>query len=153
MQFVQLTSQSAGLAALFNEIDTLMNSLYPAEANDLVPIDEVDNPNTYLIGHYHEEELVACGSYIVKQDQSKYAELKRIYVKPSQRGKGLAKAIVQHLLTQAKIQGLKQVKLETGDQQHAAIKLYEALGFEFCDAFGQYRQEPSSVFMQLPLKQ
>ncbi|KZN62413.1 hypothetical protein N473_19360 [Pseudoalteromonas luteoviolacea CPMOR-1] len=149
MQFVQLTSQSTGLAALFDEIDTLMNSLYPADANDLVPIDEVDNSNTYLIGHYHEEELVACGSYIVKQD---YAELKRIYVKPSQRGKGLAKAIVQHLLTKAKIHGLKQVKLETGDQQHAAIKLYEALGFEFCDAFGQYNQEPSSVFMQLSLK-
>ncbi|MDK1286900.1 GNAT family N-acetyltransferase [Pseudoalteromonas umbrosa] len=152
MQFIQLSSQSAGLAALFNEIDTLMNSLYPAEANDLIPIEEVDNPNTYLIGHYEQKELVACGSYVVKQDQSKYAELKRIYVKPSQRGKGMAKAIIQHLLSQAKATGLKQIKLETGDQQHAAIKLYEAFGFEFCDAFGQYRQEPSSVFMQLSLE-
>ncbi|MDK2594095.1 GNAT family N-acetyltransferase [Pseudoalteromonas obscura] len=151
MQFVQLHSQSAGLAELFEEIDLLMNSLYPAEANDLVPISEIDSPQTYIIGHYDNGELVACGSFVLKEDIGVYAELKRIYVKPSQRGKGMAKAILEHLIMQTKRKKVREIKLETGDQQTAAIKLYESFGFRHCGAFGQYNAEPSSVFMQLAL--
>ncbi|ESP92251.1 GNAT family N-acetyltransferase [Pseudoalteromonas luteoviolacea] len=151
MQLVQLNSRSTGLAELFEEIDLLMNSLYPAEANDLVPINEIDNPQTYIIGHYDNGELVACGSFVLKEDNGIYAELKRIYVKPSQRGKGMTKAIIEHLVMHAKREEIGEIKLETGEQQTAAIKLYESFGFRHCGTFGQYNAEPSSVFMQLTL--
>ncbi|TMN32678.1 GNAT family N-acetyltransferase, partial [Pseudoalteromonas piscicida] len=79
-------------------------------------------------------------------------DIKRLYVKPSYRGKGLSKRIMQILLHYAGEAQIPLIRLETGSKQASAISLYESLGFERCERFGMYRDNPLSVFMALSLK-
>jgi len=146
----RLTSSSVGVVEIFAEIDELMNGLYPAELNVLLPVKEVDRDNVGFYGIYLEDNLAACGAVIFNEDRDgAYGELKRIYVKPNFRGLGLSKAILSHLLAVVTERGLNKVMLETGAQQHEAIALYRHFGFYERESYGTYQPDPESVFMQL----
>jgi ribosomal protein S18 acetylase RimI-like enzyme len=81
-----------------------------------------------------------------------YGELKRIYVRPQFRGRGLSKRIMEHLETYARERGLPLLRLETGIHQHEAIGLYEALGYRRVGPFGEYRPDPLSIFYEKRLQ-
>lgn len=76
-----------------------------------------------------------------------YGEIKRLYVPPAHRGKGLAKALIVRLETELRDRQIRWAKLETGIAQPEAIALYERLGYHRCDPFGDYSADPLSVFM------
>jgi len=67
------------------------------------------------------------------------------------RGKGAASAILSEIEAKARALGLTALKLETGNTLHAAHRLYERHGFVYCDRFGDYRDSPSSLFLEKPL--
>ena len=69
---------------------------------------------------------------------NEFAELKRMYVRPQFRGMGLAKLMVNHLAEYAQSQGIGLLRLETGIHQHAAIRLYEGMGFQQIPAFAEF---------------
>jgi putative acetyltransferase len=73
------------------------------------------------------------------------AELKRMYVVPTRRGRGLSRAILSELETRATALGATRVVLETGDKAHAALGLYESAGFTRIPCFGAYAASPTSV--------
>ena len=79
------------------------------------------------------------------------AELKRMYVVPSHRGRGFARAVLRHLESSAAAAGAAQVVLETGTRQPEAIALYAASGYAPVPAFGHYADQPDSIHLGKPL--
>ena len=151
MQLVSLDSNDPQVISLFSEIDRLMNSLYPIASDQSLPLEELNQPNVHAIGLLTEDGIVACGAIVKKFESSLYGEIKRVYVKPTHRGKGLSRRIMQNLMYWAGQAQVPLLRLETGSKQTESIHLYESLGFERSECFGRYRDNPLSVFMALPL--
>ncbi|MFN3752512.1 GNAT family N-acetyltransferase [Flavobacterium sp.] len=95
---------------------------------------------------YENEVAVGIGAY--KEYDSETAEIKRMYTLPEHRGKGIAKAILAELELWAKEEGYKFAILETGYLQKDAIGLYQKLGYEITENFGQYIGVENSVCMK-----
>jgi putative acetyltransferase len=150
MKLINLTSQDPQVQGLFAEIDRLMNSLYPVASSQSLQLEELNQPNVYAIGLQNEDGIVACGAIVKKFDDSLYGEIKRVYVKPEYRGKGFSRRIMQNLMHFAETSQLPMLRLETGTKQTEAIALYESLGFKRRGRFGFYKDDPLSVFMELP---
>jgi putative acetyltransferase len=68
---------------------------------------------------------------------------------PARRRDGIASMLVEHIITEAKRMGVTRLSLETGSHEffRPARKLYEKFGFEYCEPFADYRDDPNSVFM------
>ncbi|MEO5832327.1 MAG: GNAT family N-acetyltransferase [Nakamurella sp.] len=75
------------------------------------------------------------------------AELKRMYVVPSRRGRGLARAVLAHLEVTAAAAGAGWLVLETGTMQPEAIALYAASGYTPVPPFGHYADQPGSIHL------
>jgi GNAT superfamily N-acetyltransferase len=98
---------------------------------------------------YENEVAVGIGAY--KEYDSETAEIKRMFTLPEYRGKGIAKAILTELELWAKEEGYQFSILETGYLQKDAIGLYQKLGYEIMDNFGQYIGVENSVCMKKSL--
>lgn len=77
-----------------------------------------------------------------------YGEVKRMFVRPSARGLGLGKAILDRLAGCARSRGVVVLRLETGIYQVEAIGLYERWGFTRRGPFGAYCEDPNTVFFE-----
>ncbi|HYE96206.1 MAG TPA: GNAT family N-acetyltransferase [Rubricoccaceae bacterium] len=86
---------------------------------------------------------VGCGG--VRWLDAEMAEVKRMYVAPEARGRGVAQAILAALEAAARARGLRVLRLETGTRLYAAQRLYEAAGFARIPCFGEYEGEPFSL--------
>ena len=80
------------------------------------------------------------------------AEIKRVYVEPAFRRRGLAQVIVDALEAAASRAGCRTVVLNTGSRQPEALALYAALGYVPVDGYGIYACEPSAVFLGKDLR-
>ncbi|MBN9743516.1 GNAT family N-acetyltransferase [Amycolatopsis sp. A1MSW2902] len=80
-----------------------------------------------------------------------FAELKRFYVVPGLRGRGLADAILDALERHARDHGAVVLRLETGYRQETAISFYRRRGFQVVPRFGPYANSEASVCMQRKL--
>jgi len=89
-------------------------------------------------------KAVGCGGVALFAD---FAELKRMYVRDDARGQGIADAIVNRLTEEAVAAGLSLLRLETGTQQHAAIRFYRRCGFAPCAAFEPYASMPANAIV------
>jgi len=78
----------------------------------------------------------------------KIGEIKSMYVRPEQRGKGFAKRILAELEERAVSLGFERLRLETGDKQVQALKLYRSAGYEVIPAFGRYVSSETSICME-----
>ena len=84
-----------------------------------------------------------CGCF--KKFDYKTAEIKRMFVKPEQRGMGLASSILGELEVWAKEEGFTEVVLETGNKQQEAISMYKKRGYEIIPNYGPYVGMETSV--------
>ncbi len=73
------------------------------------------------------------------------AEVRRVFVPAAQRGRGVARRLMQRLEDEARALGYQALKLETGHRQQPAMALYRALGYAPIAAFGPYVDDPTSV--------
>ena len=85
---------------------------------------------------------VACAG--LRRHDATSGELKRMYVRPDHRGRGLARRILAAVEQRARELGYTRLLLETGTAQPEAIALYESAGYQGIDGFGHYRCEPGS---------
>ena len=78
-----------------------------------------------------------------------HGEIKSMHTREADRGRGVARAMLRHLLDEARAAGLARVSLETGSSDHFAAPraLYAAHGFVACGPFGAYAPDPHSHFM------
>ena len=93
---------------------------------------------------------MGCGGVALFPD---FAEVKRMYVRDTARGQGVADAILARIEEEVRSAGLSLLRLETGTRQIAAIRLYARTGFRECPAFGDYalmapNAIASSVFLE-----
>ena len=91
----------------------------------------------------------AIGMGAFKRLGGDHAEIKSMHVLHEVRGRGLARAMVEHLMAAAKADGIGRLSLETGPQASfaAARGLYERAGFGYCGPFEGYGDDPNSAFM------
>ncbi|MCD0502768.1 GNAT family N-acetyltransferase [Bordetella petrii] len=113
---------------LIDDLDAFQKPLYPAESHHGIDIHALEKSNVlFAVARDHDGHVIACGAMVL---QAAYGELKRFYTKPSHRGKGVARAVLCFLETQAKDQGCPQFVLETGNLQQEAIALYGRCGYQ-----------------------
>jgi len=74
--------------------------------------------------------------------------MKRVFVDPAARGKGVARAIMEALEQDAAKRGVTRMQLETGIKQPEAIALYRKFGYAERGPFGAYQPDPLSLFME-----
>jgi putative acetyltransferase len=97
-------------------------------------------------------ELLAVGA--LKRLDEDHAELKSMHTAEEARGRGIGRAMVDHLLGIARQRGFRRVSLETGSMAAfvPARSLYASVGFEECAPFGDYFASPNSTCMTLSLE-
>ncbi|HEY5049735.1 MAG TPA: GNAT family N-acetyltransferase [Acidothermaceae bacterium] len=83
---------------------------------------------------------VACGG--VRLVEAAVGELKRMYVVPTARRRGIARALLDHLETEARTLGATRLRLETGLHQPEALALYASAGYADAEPFGHYAGAP-----------
>jgi len=133
---------------LIEQLDEYQSSLYPPESNHLDSIDVLSKSNAFFVATYIDSIICGIGSVKLIDD---YGEVKRVYVPSNQRGKGIAQAIMKELESYLVKQAVPYARLETGIHQKEAIQLYEKLGYYRIDPFGEYTEDPLSVFMEKKL--
>ncbi len=134
-------------AALVRELDLYFQALYPAESNHLLDIETLAKPDIVFLAARREGEALGCGALWLHGSQ--YAEVKRIFVKPTARGLKLGRLIIESLEAEARARDLPIMRLETGIHQPEALGLFRTAGFEACGPFGDYPvDDPNSVFME-----
>ena len=87
---------------------------------------------------------VGCGGIRRVEGVDGTCELKRMFVAPEARGRGIARALLERLEEEASALGYSTMWLETGTEQPEAIALYESHGYEPIAGFGRYKDEPLS---------
>ena len=133
------------VVALIDALDAYQKPLYPAESYHGVDIDSLAQSNVlFAVARSATGVPVACGGILLETD---LGELKRMYTKPSHRGQGIARRILEALESAAFARGCRRFALETGYRQAEAIALYERCGYRRCGPFGTYTEDPNSVFM------
>lgn len=116
---------------------------------DTTPVtnDEFAPPRGLFLVGYHDGGAVACGGWRAHDAADAGfadgdAEVKRMYVAPSVRGLGFARALLAELERTAAQRGRTRIVLETGTKQPEAIGLYLSSGYAAIEPFGTYRDEP-----------
>lgn len=89
------------------------------------------------------------GTVALKNLTPTHDELKSMRTDPAARGNGVASALLEHALDDARTRGIAQVSLETGSMAFfdPARALYRKYGFTECGPFGSYLPDPNSTFM------
>ena len=95
---------------------------------------------------YENETAIGCGAF--KEYEPNIAEIKRMYVREENRGKGVAAQILAELEKWASELNFKEAILETGKKQPEAIALYKKSGYEIIPNYGQYAGMENSVCMR-----
>lgn len=134
--------------SLITELDAYQAALYPAESNHLLSLEALSQANVHFLLAELAGVAVGCGAVVMHKD---YAEIKRMFVPPAQRGQGIARALLSALEEAASREGKPLLRLETGIHQPEAIGLYAVAGFESCPPFGDYLADPLSKFMEKAL--
>jgi len=100
----------------------------------------------HVVVAYEDGEAVGCGA--IKEYEKSVAEIKRMFVRPKRRGRGIAKNILYELEKWAGELGFSECILETGWKQPEAIALYQKSGYETIPNYGQYSGVENSVCMK-----
>jgi putative acetyltransferase len=146
MQLALESPDQPDVIKLIDELDAFQRSLYPPESCHLLDLASLTKPNVlFVVARDSGHVPIATGAVVI---QPEYGELKRMYVHPRGRGQGIARAILTMLEQKAIESGCAILMLESGPLQHEALRLYYSSGFERCGPYGDYENDPLSVFMK-----
>jgi putative acetyltransferase len=146
----QVSPDSVNAVQLIGELDNYLNQLsYTPESRHAYSIDKLIAEGVVFFIVTIDGELAGCGG--VKLFESEYGEVKRMFVRPRHRGRGLGKAILDHLACYVREREIDLLRLETGIYQEEAIGLYEKWGFKRRSPFGEYKEHPLSLYFEKPL--
>jgi putative acetyltransferase len=139
------------IRALLEEHLQNMHSLSPPESVHALDLEALRNPEISFWTVWSDRELLGCGA--LKQLDPSHGEIKSMRTAAAHRRKGVARAVLVHILGQARSRNYTRVSLETGSQAafDPARRLYESFGFRYCPPFDGYIDDPNSTFMTLTL--
>jgi putative acetyltransferase len=143
--------------AALQALDDYLATLYPPEANHILSVEELRVPEVSFFAAWQNDLVV--GTAAVRQVAGepgtggrRYGEIKRMYVQPHLRGHRLGRRLIEVLEGDLRERGIDLALLETGVDQHEAIRLYEHCGYTPRAAFGGYPDNGLSLFMQKALR-
>jgi GNAT superfamily N-acetyltransferase len=129
---------------LIAALNAELSAMYPepgANHFTLDPAETARGRGAFLV-IYRGGVAVGCGA--VRLLDAETGELKRMYVAPEERGRGLGRLLVEKLEAEARALGVRRLVLETGTRQLAALALYRAAGFGQIPLYGEYLLSPDT---------
>lgn len=138
------------VVALIRALDAYQQALYPPESNHLLDLASLVRPEVIFCVARIDGAAVGCGAALLACDTAgqPYGEIKRMYVDPGRRGNGLGRAILGFLEEELMQRNVTLARLETGIYQPEAIGLYERMGYRPIGPFGDYGEDPLSLFYE-----
>ena len=131
---------------LIAELDAYQDTLYPPESRHALDLESLKRSNVlFAVARDAAGRALGCGGVVVNAE---YGELKRMYVHPTSRGKGIARQVLALLEAEASRRDCRLLMLESGPYQPEALAFYEASGYVRRGPYGEYHDDPLSVFMQ-----
>jgi GNAT superfamily N-acetyltransferase len=140
---------TADAMALIGELEAHLAPRYPTESRHGFSVEKLLAEDVPFFVLRHEGTPAGCGG--VKLFGRAYGELKRMYVRSQFRGMGFGKLMLDHLADFALANGVTLLRLETGIYQREAIALYERMGFNRIPPFGEFKEDPLSLFYEKQL--
>jgi putative acetyltransferase len=139
------------IRALLEEHLRNMHEISPPESVHALDLESLRHRSITFWTAWEDAALLGCGA--LKELDASHGEVKSMRTAPGYRRKGVARAMLEHILAEAAARSYLRVSLETGAQAAflPARRLYETAGFTYCPPFGTYREDPNSVFMTLVL--
>jgi putative acetyltransferase len=138
--------------ALLAALDAYLMALYEPEANHLLDVNALLAPEVSFFVARVDGQAIGTGAVRrmggeAATGDGPFGEIKRMYLDPAFRGQGYAALIIAALEAEVRANGLPLAMLETGRDQHEAIKLYERCGYARCAPFAGYPDNGLSLFM------
>ena len=133
--------------ALLDEHLAEMRRISPPGSVHAMPIDALRGPGIAFWTVWTGSELLGCGA--LKELSPTHGEVKSMRTAAVHRGRGVARAMLAHIVEEARRRSYERLSLETGSMQHfaPARRLYESFGFTRCPPFADYVDDPNSVCM------
>lgn len=131
---------------LIEGLESDLAPFYPSESRHGYSVEKLIKQGVAFFVTRKDGIPAGCGG--VQFYGKEYGEIKRMYVRPEFRGLGLAKLMLEHLSGYAKENGIHILRLETGIHQKDAIALYRGWGFKEIAHFGEYHEDPLSMFFE-----
>jgi putative acetyltransferase len=124
----------------------------PPEDVHALDVDGLVDPSVTFCSYRVDGELLGIGA--LKRLDEDHAEVKSMHTVAAARGRGIGRAMVEHLLATARARGFRRVSLETGsmDAFAPARALYESVGFVPCGRYGDYPDSANSAFFTIELR-
>ena len=153
MRIVVDSLEGPEIIALLQEHLAEMRSVSPPESVHALDLSGLRNPDITFWTLWLESELAGCGA--LKELSGDHGEIKSMRTADAHLRRGVAAAILDHIIDEARRRGYTQLSLETGSQPHfaPARALYASFGFQRCGPFGDYIDDPNSVFMTRKLSE
>lgn len=131
---------------LCHELDDFLNRLVGGEENrsQYLPLNSLQDIHEVIIA-YDYDIPVGCVSF--KRFEEDTAEVKRVFVKESYRGKGISKELMRLLEERAKEKGCSKLLLESGEPLTAAMGVYHSIGYAVIPNYGEYKCMKDSICM------
>src|SRR6202171_986813 len=128
-----------------------MYGLSRPESVHALDLEKLRKPGITFWSAWEGSLLLGCGA--LKELDRKHGEVKSMRTPTALRRKGAGRAILAHIIDVARSRAYERLSLETGSHEpfKPAQQLYEHSGFTYCGPFGEYVEEPNSVFMSLRL--
>jgi putative acetyltransferase len=131
---------------LIDDLDAYQKPLYPPESHYGIDIAALSAAHVlFAVARDEAGTAIGCGALVMNAG---YGELKRMYVRPQNRGQGVATKVLCFLEAEAAARGCAVFRLETGVRQPEALAFYARAGYARRERFGDYPEDPLSVFMQ-----
>jgi putative acetyltransferase len=129
-----------------------MHANSPPESVHAFDIDKLKAPGVSFYSAWMGDVVVGCGA--LKDLGKGRGELKSMRVADAFLGRGFGRALLDHLIAEARARGMTSLWLETGSVAAfaPALRLYESAGFERCGPFEGYGPDPFSIFMTRALR-
>ena len=123
----------------------------PIESVHALNVAALQQDSITFYSAWEQEDIMGCGA--LKELSPTHGEVKSMRTTEKHLRKGVAKAILHHIIDEARLRGYTTLSLETGSMEafKPAHRLYESIGFTYCAPFSDYTEDPNSLFMQINL--
>ncbi len=135
------------VAALLDQHLQEMRALSPPESVHALEPHALSGADVIFWSVREGGELLGCGA--LKHLDATHVEIKSMRTVPAHRRRGVARYLLEFLIDQSRRRGYSRMSLETGSMPafEPARSLYASAGFEPCEPFADYVEDPHSVFM------
>jgi putative acetyltransferase len=137
--------------ALLREHLADMHELSPPESVHALDLTKLRSSDITFWTAWDDALLLGCGA--LKELTPTHGEVKSMRTPKAVRRRGAGRAMLGHIVAEARRRGYQRLSLETGANEafKPAWKLYESFGFAYCGPFADYTADPNAVFMSLDL--